>query len=299
LSSFAEQAKELGREALIMPLYFVEVPDLEAGDSDDPLIRLVADSQMEDWRTLRFLDETTQPYRLALGKLAERLREVSRERESASPSKSQPAEDDEESDQVTGSDLATPPADGVSGPEERALDQLVEGEEAFPRLVVTLNNIAPEIKKIGEMSVEATKEIEVSDTQGRGFKGRLAVANRLASKFEVQADQLERLTSEYVADLLIVDPAVRRMIQLAAETGKQHSQETADFLSSIESMIDGSEDAAGGLRELIDSFDQAGSLTRVLDPPLNRLRSSLQSMIDSNKRMDHWRKDIEAVREKL
>lgn len=62
LLGFAKQAEELGLEGLIMPLYFVDVPAIETEDMTDPAVQLIADSQMENWRTLRFLDQTTQPY---------------------------------------------------------------------------------------------------------------------------------------------------------------------------------------------------------------------------------------------
>jgi methyl-accepting chemotaxis protein len=295
LLGFAEQAKALGREALIMPLYFVEVPELESGGSDDPAMQLVADSQMKDWRNLRLLDETTQPYRLALNELATELREVSREREITTRTRPAAAEEDQEYDR--GGDLRQSTSEGHDlSPSDGYLEQLVEGEVAFPRLVETLNDISPEIEKIGDLAANATKEIEHSDASGGGFKGRLAITHRLAKELNLQADQLERLTSEYVADLLTVDPAMRTLIRMAADHALDNAQEAADFFSSIEEMIDSSDQAAEGISEMIESLLSAAKVSRELDKPLQRLRSSLQSMIDSNRRMETWRGDIEAAR---
>lgn len=292
LMGFADQAQKMGREALIMPLYFVEVPELEAGNSDDPMIKLVADSQMKDWRTLRFLDLTTQPYRLALNELATRLVAISKERETATPAQPAPVEDDEDEQQAV---ATSPPGSSSSHANgDGMLEQIVEGEEALPRLVATLSAITQEIETVGELAVEATKDIEGKNSQGAGFKERLAITHRLAKQLDGPVDQLERLTSEYVADLLLVDPAIRHMIGLATQPGID-ADERADFFSSIGAMIDGSEKGAEGITEMIESMGQATNLSRELDIPLNRLRASLQSMLDSNRRMDTWRAEIDAA----
>lgn len=289
LLGFADQAQEMGREALIMPLYFVEVPELEAGNSNDPMIKLVADSQMKDWRTLRFLDFNTQPYRLALNELATRLAAVSGERETATPAKPAPAEEDDDEQQAVVISSPSSPAAG-----DGILEQIVEGEEALTRLVSTLNTITQEIEKVDKLAVDATKDIEEKNAQGGGFKERLAIAHRLAKQLDVPVDQLERLTSEYVADLMLVDPAIRHMIGLVSQPGVD-PDERADFFSSIRVMIDGSEKGAEGITEMIEALGEATNLSRELDAPLNRLRTSLQSMLDSNRRMDIWRSEIEAV----
>jgi hypothetical protein len=292
LLGFAEQAQELGREALIMPLYFVDVPELERGNSDDPMIKLVAESQMRDWRTRRFLDQTTQPYRLAVNDLATQLVGLPSERETGTSPKSSPSVADEEEGQAPEDRSYVEAPDANKG----VLELLAEGEDALPRLVETLQSISSEIEKVGDLANAATEEMGESDAKGEGFKGRLIIVHRLSKQLDLKADQLERLTSEYVADLVLVDPAIRQMIKLASDQADDEPDETEEFFSSILGMITGSEEGAAGITELIDSFDGAGSFSHELDAPLNRLRSSLQSLIDSNGRMDAWRGAIEAAR---
>jgi hypothetical protein len=274
-----------------------QVPELEAGDSEDPAIQLVADSQMKDWRTLRLLDQTTQPYRLALNELAVELCDLSRGREIVSRPQSSASEEDDDDEQGPDIDLRSSPKD--LAPDEGFLEQLAEGEAAFPRLVETLSRIAPEVEQVGDLAAAATKEIEESDAKGGGFKGRLAIARRLGKKLIPQADQLEQLTSEYVADLLLVDPAMRTLIQVASEQAESSPDETAQFYSAIEGMIASSDQAAEGISEMIESMGGASKVSRELDAPLHRLRSSFQSMLDSNRRMEAWKAAIEAARGSL
>jgi hypothetical protein len=295
LLGFAGEARELGREALIMPLYFVDVPEVESGDSNDPMVELVVESQMKDWRTLRFLDQTTQPYRIGLNELATELLEISRDRESVTTAKPTTSSDEEDEDGAGGE---YDEAESQAGPdgEQGVLEELAEGEEAFPRLVETLSALSPELEKVGEMTQHATQELQESDAQGGGFKARLSVTKKLASNLADPVDELERLSSEYVADLLIVDPAIRHVIELAAQQSEVNPEDSAEFFSSIEGMVASSDGAAKNITEMIGAVGAASKMSRDLDPLLQRLRSSLQSMVDSNRRMEVWQELIDEAR---
>lgn len=70
LQRFAEREAQLGRNDLILPVYYISVPNLTES-SDEPLKALIARRQYADWRKLRDED---QPARLrAVRGLAERL----------------------------------------------------------------------------------------------------------------------------------------------------------------------------------------------------------------------------------
>jgi hypothetical protein len=75
---FVARERELGRQDLIMPVYYVGTPELDdlvlrnAGD----LTRLVASRQFADWRELRFEPFTSPVVRRALAQLASRIRDA-------------------------------------------------------------------------------------------------------------------------------------------------------------------------------------------------------------------------------
>ncbi len=297
LLGFAEQAGELGVEGLIMPLYLVDVPAIETGDLTDPAVRLVADSQMEDWRTLRFLDETTQPYRLAVNRLAKRLWEVSQQRGQKaviSESSVAPAdgEKDEEPEPASLDDIKTMSelngSGSVSAGEMGLLELLAEGEAAFPRITETLQAISAEIETVGTLTTEATDEIKQSDEQGKGFKGRLAVANRLATHLTEPADKLEQLASQYTADLVILDPAVTQLIGLVAEQAEESPTESEEFFSSVTGLVKSTRQAGEAVQGMITVFDDSASFSRELEIPIKQMRSSLQSLIDGQHVIETW-----------
>jgi hypothetical protein len=56
VTRFLERERELGRDDLILPVYYVETPEIEEPDrrKADKLARTLAERQFADWRELRF-----------------------------------------------------------------------------------------------------------------------------------------------------------------------------------------------------------------------------------------------------
>lgn len=75
---FLARERELGRDDLILPVYYVSAPQLEdpVGREDDELARLLASRQFADWRELRFEPFTSPVVRRAIAQLAARMRDT-------------------------------------------------------------------------------------------------------------------------------------------------------------------------------------------------------------------------------
>ena len=75
---FLARERELGRQDLILPVYYVSTPELddpERRDADE-LARVLASRQFADWRELRFEPFTAPVIRKALAQLASRMRDT-------------------------------------------------------------------------------------------------------------------------------------------------------------------------------------------------------------------------------
>jgi hypothetical protein len=258
---------------------------------------LIAERHREDWRNLRLLDEAVQPYRVAVNRLATQLLDVPRDRHAAAP---MPAAERSKDDEGEGEDLSdhvpsAPLEPAYSGDvEERGIMELLaEGEEALPRLVETLNSISPQIERVGELARSATEEVNDSDSSGKGFRGRLTIMNRLAKRLADPADELEKLTSRYAADLLVLDPAMKQLIRLLKDQTQDDPESAEEFFDSVRVMVKGSSEAAENIQHMIDSFTVPQSFSRELAAPLKRMRVSLQSMIDGNEMMTDWEAQID------
>jgi TIR domain len=75
---FLARERALGRQDLILPIYYISTPELDdpqRRDADE-LARVLASRQFADWRELRFEPFTSPVMRRALAQLASRMRET-------------------------------------------------------------------------------------------------------------------------------------------------------------------------------------------------------------------------------
>jgi F-box protein 11 len=78
LGRFLERERQLGRDNLILPVYYVsarEMDDLAVRESDE-LATALASRQLADWRELRFEPQTSALVRRSLAQLASRMRDA-------------------------------------------------------------------------------------------------------------------------------------------------------------------------------------------------------------------------------
>jgi parallel beta-helix repeat protein len=75
---FLRREQDMGREGLILPLYYVSTPELDepARREADPLAQIMISRQFADWRELRFEPFTAPVVRKALAQLASRMRDT-------------------------------------------------------------------------------------------------------------------------------------------------------------------------------------------------------------------------------
>jgi F-box protein 11 len=78
LERFIEREKRLGRDDLILPVYYVDCPILhdEGKRKADPLARVVAERQYADWRELRFEPFTSPQVARTLANMATQIAEA-------------------------------------------------------------------------------------------------------------------------------------------------------------------------------------------------------------------------------
>lgn len=75
LEKFLQREARLGRNDLVLPVYFIRVPALEYPDlrANDPLAQTLAARQRTDWRELRFEGFDTPKVRRTLAQMAEHI----------------------------------------------------------------------------------------------------------------------------------------------------------------------------------------------------------------------------------
>ncbi len=78
LESFLAREAELGRDDLVFPILYIDVPALEeaARRQNDPVLSLIAKRQYVDWREFRYLDVSSTDVRKAVGRFCTHIRDA-------------------------------------------------------------------------------------------------------------------------------------------------------------------------------------------------------------------------------
>jgi hypothetical protein len=280
LLTFAGHAQSLGVGELLLPLLYVNVPDLDT-DSEDEAVALVAGTQYEDWRDLRLVDEHSAAYRRAVNRLASRLAEI------GDTVGDRPDEERTRNDESADAD-----------DEPGFLELLAEGEKALPRWERTITAFPEVLSEVTAVAERATQELTENDVRGGGFAGRIAVSRRLAKELDAPARRLRDLGRSYASDLIAIDPAILTMLRWAEDDPEEgRDPDAQEFFSSVRILATASREASTALKELISAMDEASQMTREIRPQVRMMREGLRDVLDGQAVIDEWERQVERVLE--
>lgn len=125
LQRFLDREKKLGRNDLVLPIYYVDCPLLndEGTRAGDKLAQAIADHQYADWRDLRFEHFTSPQVGRTLERLAVQIRDAL-DRVQASEKREAPEPD---------ADVTRRPSEDVSVPLPPDIESMIESTEHIPR----------------------------------------------------------------------------------------------------------------------------------------------------------------------
>ncbi len=288
LIEFVGEAKSLGVEELVLPIYYVTVPELEDEEPADEAMAIIKRTQWEDLRDVRLKDESDPDHRARVARLAERLIEIAEAVEATQPA-SPPLVQAVTTDAVS-AEAAVDAEDDEGG----LLDRMAAGEEAMPKVAEALAGFGADLNELNERAQDATREMDEAAARGT-FAARLAVANRLANRLAAPAERIEERAQQYVSLLSEVDPGVLTMIRLAAEQPESEQEGVEEFVSVIREMTAAGRQAAGQLEELAETLDDTAKFSRELRRPLKRIQVAVRNVADAQAIMDRWEQRIDEV----
>lgn len=283
LQKFSRKARNLGIDELIIPLYYVTVPELEKAGTDDDLISLVRKFQWEDWRELRFSDVTSEKYRRAVYKLACRLVEANKHTE--------------ETQVIIPEELSELPKynnDDTPG----TIELLASSEEKLNLIPSTLSSITELILQIGKITNETTEEIQRGKPQVNSFSARLMAIRKAANRMDAPINEIWELSNLYATQLHDVDTGFRIIINQAQYEIKDDPDTKASFCAFFETVVNlsvSSDEAMDSIQLMISSFEPLEKLSRDLRPKLRRLKSGLTNLIEATEVIREWVKMIESI----
>ena len=286
LVNFTGKARSSGLEELLLPVYWVNVPELSDDAPEDEAMRLIKATQWEDWRDHRLADPQDSVVRRAVQSMAERLAAIS---ESVARVPDTPA-------------AAEPEA--MESEEPGLLDQLALGEEALPRMNDVIEEIGNELHIVAATAEAATHDMEAADARGGGFAPRVIVIRNLARELDPHAQRIEELGRQYGTALVDTDPAVQILLRQIEEAvlgeaeplGERETREAAEFVENVEQMGTVAEEALGELRSLLSVLEEAAALSRDIRRPTGQMRRGLQGIIDGQAVIDAWARKAAELR---
>lgn len=291
LLRFATQARALGVEDLLLPIYYVHVMGLREG-SDDEAMALVARTQYADWRDLRLLDESSAEYRQAVNGLARRLAEI------AASVASRPTG---EVAATSGSASGRPSTGADEDDEPGYMDILADAEEAMPQWTETIEEFPVVLDRLSQVTTVATEDVERANNQGKAFAARIHIARRLAGEYGPIADALQELGQRYYSQLSEIDPAILWLIRHTSEAlaedrlSDDERQSARGFFDQLRRLIESSENSVASLRDLIEAIGKNMAISRDLRPALRRLQVALRNVVDAQAMIDEWRARLDEL----
>lgn len=302
LIRFGEEARKRAAERLILPIYYIEVPELEAEDEPaDAAMAMVKPLHREELRELRLESQGHPDYRRLVNRLALRIIEISREVEGGAGAGS--AAGPAAPTSPGGGDLSAPPesvSESAEDEEEGLIDRMARGESSIEKLKEPLAAMLGDMKELSRLAAVATEEMSQADAANKPtFATRLSVAKKLAAKLEAPAVAMETHTQEYVSLLFDIDPFVTGLLDMAdADDQQRNSQEIGELLLGLESMVEASRQSSEGIAVLATSIEKNTDFSRDLRKPLRRFQTSLRNIIDAQAVMDEWEKKAKELERK-
>lgn len=279
---FLKRQEELGRDDLIMPIYYVNCPPLEddslqSGD-DDPLISALKAAQRIDWREMRFAGLKSTGARKLIAKMAEEIvaalartaHDTGGTGQSASDDddESEPEEDEFEDDDVAG-----------------FLDNLADIELYFEGLTATLERISETVEALGAETDDLDISAATSGSQ------RVAILGKLNARYQPHADSLESDAEAYADMIQRVDGALRGLFADMVGREEISEEDRTAFLTFVDTVVGLDASAAEGLvqmEELSTIIVGVGGLSRVIRPTTRRIGRSLRDVASSKDIIHSW-----------
>ena len=277
LEYFAERAKQLGITKLILPLHYVEVPELTDDSEKDGVLGMLSEYQYRDWRNLRFSDRASEPYRREVSAIAKYLVEANVTADQAVPEM----------------DIAEKNGKEKGDDAPGALDLLAGSERALPELVTTVSELTEQTSIIREIMHESQRRVSATTN----FRNRILEVRNVAMKLRAPTTNIDGLGKLYKSLLQEIDDGLRVIIAQAPEEierDPEAKKQFCDLFTQIVELSVNSAKANEGMKTMIKGCHSLEQISRDIRPVIRRLRGALTVIVGEGKTTAKWKELIES-----
>jgi hypothetical protein len=173
---------------------------------------------------------------------------------------------------------------------------LADAEDNQEVMLEATERVGGAVAKMGELAQEASEKMARSDAQGRGMKGRLAVAVEYASGLKEIAAELERDVETYVEAMAAVSEGNLILIQRLEEDPSQLDEpDSRDFALIVRRAAETARETSGSLSGLVEIIAENAKAARVLREPSRRIAEALQRFASASAMVDEWDRRLQAL----
>ncbi len=280
LKQFADRAEALGVKQLIMPILWIDVPNLHDPAQRDDAMDMVVDFQWEPLTNLRHTPRDSPEYTKAVEKLAAQIVTVN-----------------DAVDKLNLADLATSAEeDEDEAPDD--MERLAEMEEAMPNWIDAMSDLTEDVKAFGAVAEEGTADLNSGSPQTKSFAGRLTMVRQMAQQLQVPADAAEAHGGDFAARLASVDRGVQILIARADEAadGDTEAREgLASFFASLKGLDREAQEAVIGVSGLLESVRPITKTSRDMKKPVQALQNGLVHVQEGVAVIHGWIEQIDRL----
>jgi hypothetical protein len=278
LELYQRTAADFNRPELVLPILYIEVPDLHA-DESDPARALVARIQYEIWTDLRFEDRISSVYRRGVNRLAKSIQNRIVTLGDPAPTRALATSIPKSGDETRDAGSDNP---GV-------FDVLAEDNESVEKMTQAIVQIGELMAELGEVtSHHAARFTKTADAKAL-IANRVLVSGSLATALEPIADGFESQVATYRANMERASLLYDALFSIGTfADNRETSRALANAIIETGSSAFGAFTSVDGL---IENIRQVEGFSRALRRPLQRIRRSIQSFRDTEPTLSAWAQD--------
>lgn len=278
LLQFVGHARGLGAEDLVLPLLYIDVPELHADEPGDEAVAAVKARQWQDFRGLRPLAESDPASRRQrLDELARRLIEIEKSLPSTLEVRYRPDSGD-----------AKARTDSLSE-EQEWVEVFAEAADAARRCIEAIEALPTITDRFGALADKYGGKLSAAREAGESFAVTLRITRQFVNALCDQADELLRHGQEYSVSIVALDRAVSSLARIVEQDlDDATSGEFHGFVLLIRELAAQARETIGRLEVLVQAFDEARKMSREVRPPIEMMKQGVLQLIDGQAVLDKW-----------
>jgi len=299
LQFFSDKAEKLGITEIILPILYIDVPELREIEPDLDLVRLIKRIQWEPWNELRLEGRESSDYLKGKHRIAQELnrRRLQIESKDIIPAATRYQEELNQffrktvSEPPSGTDGKVAPAEETEDEEPDIVGLLANMEDAQPKLTQVLSEISSELMTYGEIMSRGTEDIQKGNDEGKGFAWRLVIARRLTTEIVSPIERIEEGTRKYLSYLNEIDLGFRVLLPRLVDEVRDDPgvmPNVREFLRIWRGMCDAASGATDSILQMVELMKPLEKLSKDLRAPLRRMRTALVSMAEAQDVLNDW-----------